>query len=209
MAYANGAVPAAALTTIAGCQLLDGTAHAFTQWQAACAAEGITLTTWGRYSGFRSLVVQAGMQKAYDDYHAGRAGGVAAMAKYGMDRTSRARPANPGGSRHGDARAVDIRVTKGSQARAREIGKRFGFSWPFGLDDVNHMLHDGKTATTAPVKATAAKPAVRKTVIVKNGDTLSKVAARTKITLGKIKALNPQVRGPKYVIHPGDTIRVA
>jgi LysM repeat protein len=206
MTYPNGAVPAAALTTIAGCQLLTGTARAFAAWQAACAKEGITLTTWGKYSGFRSLAVQAAMQDAYDDFHAGRAGGAAEMARYGMDTTSKARPANPGGSRHGDALAVDIRVTRGSEARAREIGKRFGFSWPFGTDDLHHMLHDGKTATAAPHPV--AKPA-RKSVTAKGNDSLSKIAAAQKLSLAKIKALNPQVKAPAYVIHPGDKIWVS
>ena len=201
MTYPNGAVPASALTTIAGAQMLTGTAHAFAQWQAACAKEGIVLTTWGTYSGYRSITVQAGMQEAYDDFHARRSGGAAEMAKYGMDTTSKARPANPGGSRHGDALAVDIRVTKGSQARAREIGKLFGFSWPFGADDVNHMLHDGKTAIVAPAAA--------KTVTAKSGDTLSGIAAAHKIPLARIKALNPQVKAPKYRIAVGDAIRIS
>lgn len=204
MSFPNGAVPASELATVAGTQLRTGTARAFKAWQAACAKEGITLTTWGKYSGYRSKATQGGMQKAYDDYHAGRDGGRAEMAKYGMDTTSRARPANAGTSRHGDGLAVDIRVTKGSQSRAREIGKKFGFSWPFGNDDVNHMLHDGRTATEAPKP-----PATKKVVTVKPGDTLGKIAAANKTTVPKILALpqEPRITDPDK-IKIGQKVRV-
>lgn len=204
MSYPNGKIPADALSTVSGgALLLDGTAHSFKEWQAACAKEDIVLTTWGKYAGYRSVAVQGGMQDAYDDFHAGRAGGRAEMSKYGMDTSSRARPANAGTSRHGDALALDIRVTKGSQARARTIGKKFGWSWPFGDDDRNHMLHDGKTAISP-------KPAsTKKVVTVKPGDTLGKIAAANKTTVAKILALpqTPKITDPD-IVKVGQKVRV-
>ena len=41
------------------------------------------------------------------------------------------------------------------------------------------------------------------------GDTLSKIARKYNMTLQALKNLNPQVKGPLYVIHPGDKIVVA
>lgn len=43
---------------------------------------------------------------------------------------------------------------------------------------------------------------------VKKGDNLSKIAKNHGISLDQIKKLNPQVKGPKYIIQPGQKIRV-
>lgn len=41
------------------------------------------------------------------------------------------------------------------------------------------------------------------------GDTLSKIARKYNMTLQALKNLNPQVKGPRYIIHPGDKILIA
>lgn len=43
---------------------------------------------------------------------------------------------------------------------------------------------------------------------VKKGDNLSVIAKNHGISLDQIKKLNPQVKGPKYIIQPGQKIRV-
>ncbi len=43
---------------------------------------------------------------------------------------------------------------------------------------------------------------------VKRGDNLSVIAKNHNISLDQIKKLNPQVKGPKYIIQPGQKIRV-
>lgn len=43
---------------------------------------------------------------------------------------------------------------------------------------------------------------------VKAGDNLSAIAKRHGISLNAIKKLNPQVKGPQFIIHAGDKIRV-
>lgn len=48
----------------------------------------------------------------------------------------------------------------------------------------------------------------KKYYTVKSGDNLSKIAKNHGISLDKIKKLNPQVKGPKYIIQPGQKIRV-
>lgn len=45
-------------------------------------------------------------------------------------------------------------------------------------------------------------------VIVKKGDSLSKIAKAAGITLATIKNLNPEVKAPLYIIHAGDRIRI-
>jgi LysM repeat protein len=43
---------------------------------------------------------------------------------------------------------------------------------------------------------------------VGSGDSLSRIAAKHGVSLDQVKRLNPGVKGPKYIIHPGQKIRV-
>jgi LysM repeat protein len=43
--------------------------------------------------------------------------------------------------------------------------------------------------------------------VVREGDTLSEIAARFHVTLAQIKTWNPQIKNPN-LIHPGDRVRV-
>jgi hypothetical protein len=57
--------------------------------------------------------------------------------------------------------------------------------------------------------ATAQGPAGDTIYTVVAGDSLSKIARKYSMTLQALKNLNPQVKGPLFVIHPGDKIVVA
>ena len=57
--------------------------------------------------------------------------------------------------------------------------------------------------------AAAQVPAGDTIYTVVAGDSLSKIARKYKMTLQALKNLNPQVKGPLFVIHPGDRIVVA
>jgi LysM repeat protein len=59
-------------------------------------------------------------------------------------------------------------------------------------------------------KATlAASHAQAKTIKVKKGDSLWSIADKAKVSLSRVKQLNPAVKGPDFVIQPGQKIRVA
>ena len=57
--------------------------------------------------------------------------------------------------------------------------------------------------------AAAQGPAGDTIYTVVAGDSLSKIARKYNMTLQALKNLNPQVKGPLFVIHPGDKIVVA
>lgn len=61
--------------------------------------------------------------------------------------------------------------------------------------------------TPAPKAAPAASPAVR-THIVKNGDTLSGIAAANGLTLAQLLDKNPQYRANPNLIHPGQVVQL-
>jgi hypothetical protein len=55
----------------------------------------------------------------------------------------------------------------------------------------------------------AAQPTAPRTYVVKPGDYLAKIAREQGVDLATLKALNPQVKPPLYIIHPGDVLKLS
>lgn len=63
---------------------------------------------------------------------------------------------------------------------------------------------NGHTGQAQPIPA----PVTKQYHTVKSGDNMSVIAAKYNMKLGTLLALNPQVKAPKYLIYPGQSIRV-
>ncbi|BAM46363.1 M23 family metallopeptidase [Amphibacillus xylanus] len=93
-------------------------------------------------------------------------------------------------------------VKKGDTLSA--IAKKYGTTVAKLVKDNNiknpNLIHPGQKLN---VSGSAVKH-----YTVKRGDNLSVIAKNHGISLDQIKKLNPQVKGPKYIIQPGDKIKV-
>lgn len=226
MTSKNGRLTEKQLVHIAaGEQLATVTARAWRHLIIEGHRQGITITLAGSGIGsaYRSLAVQ---QDFYDAYH----GDVVAAARVHLNPSSRIPVAYPGWSSHGWGTRADMLFNGSASPTSVELNlcKRFGWTREFGSADPNHFMHDGRTAikplskadcvnarifpyehgdTSAPqhLAQVAASPAFVNAV---DGDSLSVIAAKHHLTLPEIERLNPQVKGPAYVIEVGQKIRV-
>lgn len=73
--------------------------------------------------------------------------------------------------------------------------------------DPKHLQIGARIKVPLSEKVTT-KPTNKKYVTVEKDDNLSVIAARNDISLSQIIKLNPQVKEPKYIIYPGQKIRV-
>lgn len=64
-------------------------------------------------------------------------------------------------------------------------------------------------AHDTPTSATPAKPVTAKYTTAKKGEGLSAIATRVKVTLARIKVLNPTIKSPDYVVKLGQKIRIS
>src|SRR5438874_943625 len=103
MSYANGKLPADALTSIGGGEKLsDPTAHAYFALVADGAAHGQKIRpAEGVGSGYRSMQVQEWYEEAYE-------GNAAAAHKVGLNPDSRIPVAHRGYSSHGWGTRIDL-----------------------------------------------------------------------------------------------------
>jgi LysM repeat protein len=72
--------------------------------------------------------------------------------------------------------------------------------------------HTTTTTTQTTLHATHGQPkhhkAKPKFYVVKQGDTLSSIAEKTGVTLGRLTALNPSVSAPPYSLQTGQRLRL-
>lgn len=201
MTYPVGHIPASALQLVqTGIYLLKPQARALARLQAAAKKLGHTVTVARPAGGVRTEAVQNAM------HHAGSAAGSRAeKERWGLSTVSTVAIAtHPNGTHeHGDR--VDLLVDRRicTQVWFIALAAKYGFTREFGASDPNHYRHDGKTATTLVVLPKP-KP---KTVTVHSGDTLGEIAARQKLTLPAVLALNPKIHDPD-LIYVGQKITV-
>lgn len=116
-------------------------ANAYTRMNNACWSE-TRQRQWLEPAfpdgGYRDLATQAEIR---EDWYAKR------WARHNLDPNSKAAPALPGTSPHGDGLAVDIWGP--GYEWAIHNGPRFGFTRPLAKLDPHHFVHDGRTATAA------------------------------------------------------------
>lgn len=192
----NGRIPADHLATVAvGVQLITGAANAYRALVAQAAHEHVAIKPApGVGSGYRDIELQ---ELFYRASH----GDKAAIKAVHFNTASRVKVAAPGGSSHGWGDRIDL-LFDGSQtpdAADLNLAKRFGFTREFGSADSNHFEHDGKTAIHPPT--------VHEFYRVASGDTLTDIAQDHRLTLERIRALNPDITNPD-LIHVGQRVRV-
>jgi len=64
------------------------------------------------------------------------------------------------------------------------------------------------TTTVLTTRHARRKPVTPKFYIVKSGDTLSAIAAKTGVPLNRLEALNPAVSSPPYSLQTGQRLRL-
>lgn len=106
-----------------------------------------------------------------------------------------------GGSTSGSSGST-YTVKKGDTLSA--IAKRFGTTVAKLVND-NNIKNPNLITVGQKIKIGGS---ATKHYTVKRGDNLSVIAKNHGISLDQIKKLNPQVKGPKYIIQPGQKIRV-
>lgn len=201
MTNETGRLPASTLQLVqAGIYLAKPQARALTRLQAAAKKLGHTVTVARPAGGYRPAAVQNAM------HHAGSPDGTAAeRIRWGLSTVSTVAIAEHPYGTHETGTRVDLLVD-GRVCTAVwfiALAAQYGFTREFGASDPNHFEHDGRTAT-ALVVIPKPKP---KTIRVKSGDTLGEIAARAKLTLSAILALNPAIDDPDR-IYVGQTIRI-
>lgn len=146
----NGNIPTYQRRTILGVSLLKATANAVERLVAAAKKDGHVISIYLPVGGYRSLAVQKAM---HDPRNA---------AKYNIDPKMTSTLAAPGSSPHGNGLAVDFKTDAKGRAWLQKNAQHYGFSWPLGKNDVNHWVHDGRTAGS-PI------PDPRSRIVGKNG----------------------------------------
>lgn len=140
----NGQLNSKDLRTIIGVPMLIATANAIERLIAAAAKDGITLTSWAGYGGYRSIALQRLMKTTNNP------------AAYGMSAKTQKLLSAVGASPHGLGRAIDFKPGTLNRSRTWLVknAPRFGFSRPMATNDPNHWVHDGKTGITPMATAT-------------------------------------------------------
>jgi hypothetical protein len=191
---ANGRIPDDQLSTVAvGVQLLKPVAVAYRAMIAQAAHEHVAIKPApGVGSGYRDLDLQELFYRAWR-------GDEAAIRATHFNTSSTVKVAAPGGSSHGWGNRIDLLFDGSGQPDAADLNlaKRFGFIREFGSADANHFEHDGRTAIAPPAEY----------YVVKQDDTLSEIAEDHRISLDRIKALNPQISHPD-LIQIGQRVRI-
>lgn len=88
-----------------------------------------------------------------------------------------------------------------------KIGNAYGVKWQ-NIAAWNGIADPTKLKVGTILKILTEADAVPTTYTVVSGDNLSKIAKATNIPLATLKALNPEVKAPLYIIRVGQVLRL-